>query len=196
MRRSLTLLAAALLALALPTAVMAQQACTSSTCTVTLSSVSQVVDGCGNHATPGRMRLTLSRSDPSISREDFPTVTSIEINNDARARIRFADWEFRTPGTANNAWQDGQANYVSAVAGRLRDTIFEVRPKAGAHVWSNRNPNNPNNPNAGPGELVVHVLSLQRNSRVTTTGSAYFLFMGGKGCARVGLGGELLGANQ
>ena len=49
-----------------------------------------------------------------------------------------------------------------------------------AHIWSNRNPNNPN---AGPGELVVHVLSPQRNSRVTSTGSAYFLFLGGKGCA-------------
>ncbi len=84
-------------------------------------------------------------------------------------------------------------NYVSTAAKGLGDTIFEVRPKAGAHIWSNRNPNNPN---AGPGELVVHVLSPQRNSRVTSTGLAYFLFPGGKGSARVGLGGELLGCNQ
>ncbi len=33
-------------------------------------------------------------------------------------------------------------------------------------------------------------------SQWTETGRAYFLFMGGKGCARVGPGGGLLGGNQ
>ena len=76
----------------------------------------------------------------------------------------------------------------------LGENIIEVRPKAGAHVWSNRNASDPNQ---GPGELVIPVFSPPRNTRQwTESGSAYFLFMGGKGCARVNEGGGLLGGNQ
>ncbi len=69
-------LAAALVAaaLALPTAVMAQNACNSSICTITLAKVgSPVVDGCGAHATPGRIKITLSSTNSSVTRASFPT---------------------------------------------------------------------------------------------------------------------------
>ena len=62
--------------------------------------------------------------------------------------------------------------------------IYEVRPRAGAHIWSNA------------GEMVVVNLELTSAANATTSGRAYFLFMGGQGCARVGPGGELLGGNQ
>ncbi len=71
--------------------------------------------------------------------------------------------------------------------------IYEVRPVAGAHIWSNRSRNNIQQ---GPGELVVMTLRLTSVANATSSGSAYFLFMGGKGCARVGPGGEQLGGNQ
>ncbi len=75
----------------------------------------------------------------------------------------------------------------------LGENIIEVRPKAGARVWSNRRRDNPIQ---GPGELVVQVFNLLSGSTYATAGRPYFLFMGGKGCARVGPGGGLLGGNQ
>ena len=75
----------------------------------------------------------------------------------------------------------------------IGEHIYEVRPVAGAHIWSNRTANNPIR---GPGELVVTTLRLTPVANATSSGSAYFLFMGGKGCARVNLGGEKIGGNQ
>ena len=168
--------------------------CTSSICTVSLASVSQVVDGCGEHATPGRMKLTLSSTNPQVTRRSFNTnLGFITSTNDFSST--FADWEWRTAAIGGNQWRDpdGTRN-INFSGGVLGDNIIEVRPKAGAHVWTNRNPRNINQ---GPGEMVVPVFSPPVNTRQwTETGSAYFLFMGGKGCARVNEGGELLGGVQ
>ncbi len=168
--------------------------CTSSICTVSLASVSQVVDGCGEHATPGRMKLTLSSTNPSVTRRSFNlNLGFITSTNDFNST--FSDWEWRTAAIGGNQWRDpdGTRN-INFSGGVLGDNIIEVRPKAGAHVWTNRNPRNINQ---GPGELVVPVFSPPVNTRQwTETGSAYFLFMGGKGCARVNEGGGLLGGNQ
>ncbi len=168
--------------------------CTSSICTVSLASVSQVVDGCGDHATPGRMKMTLSSTNPSVTRGSFNiNLGFITSRNDFSST--FSDWEWRTAAIGGNRWRnpDGTRN-INFSGGVLGDNIIEVRPKAGAHIWSNRNPANPNQ---GPGELVVPVFSPPENrSQWTRSGSAYFLFMGGKGCARVNEGGEKVGGNQ
>ncbi len=168
--------------------------CTSSICTVSLASVSQVVDGCGEHATPGRMKLTLSSTNPSVTRRSFNlNLGFITSTNDFNST--FSDWEWRTAAIGGNQWRDpdGTRN-INFSGGVLGDNIIEVRPKAGAHVWTNRNPRNINQ---GPGELVIPVFSPPVNtSQWTETGSAYFLFMGGKGCARVNEGGEKIGGNQ
>ncbi len=76
----------------------------------------------------------------------------------------------------------------------LGENIIEVRPKVGAHIWSNRTAGNPQR---GPGELVIPLIK-PAFSPLQYTGSseACFLFMGGKGCARVGPAGERLGGNQ
>ncbi len=193
----LTALAAAamLCFLLLAGAAQAQTTCSRSTCTVRIASERQVVDGCGEHATPGRMKIIFSSTDSSVTRASFPVAGYfIQATSDFQ-RTAFSDWEWRTPLSNNNRWQDPVTNRVGFAGGVLGENIIEVRPKAGAHVWTNRNPNNPNQ---GPGELVVQVFDLPSG---TTTpyqapGRAYFLFMGGKGCARVGLGGELLGGNQ
>ncbi len=69
-----------------------------------------------------------------------------------------------------------------------------MRPRAGAHIWSNRNPSNPIQ---GPGELVIPVVSPPvAPGQYTSAGSACFLFMGGKGCARVNAWGEKIGGTQ
>ena len=168
--------------------------CTSSICTVSLASVSQVVDGCGEHATPGRMKMTLSSTNPNVTRRSFNiNLGFITSTNDFGST--FSNWEWRTAAIGGGQWRepDGTRN-INFSGGELGENIIEVRPKAGAHVWTNRNPRNSNQ---GPGEMVVPVFSPPTNrSQWTSSGSAYFLFMGGKGCARVGPGGGLLGGNQ
>ena len=189
-------LGAAITALVVATGAQAQTppTCTSSICTVSLASVSQVVDGCGEHATPGRMKLILSSTNPNVTRQSFNiNIGFITSTNDFRST--FADWEWRTAAIGNNRWRnpDSTSN-INFSGGVLGENIIEVRPKAGAHIWTNRNANNPNQ---GPGELVIPVFSPPENrSQWTSAGSAYFLFMGGKGCARVNLGGEKIGGNQ
>ena len=182
------------LLLAGPAQAQTPPTCNSSMCTVSLASVSQVVDGCGEHATPGRMKLTLSSNNPNVTRQSFNTnLGFITSTNDFNST--FSNWEWRTAAIDNNRWRnpDSTSN-INFSGGVLGDNIIEVRPKAGAHVWTNRNPRNIQQ---GPGEMVVPVFSPPINTRQwTESGSAYFLFMGGKGCARVNEGGEKVGGNQ
>ncbi len=81
---------------------------------------------------------------------------------------------------------------MSYSVGDPGENIIEVRPRAGAHVWSNRNAANPN---AGPGELVVPVITPPvSRGQYTSAGEAYFLFTGGRGRARVNEWGETDGS--
>ena len=169
------------------------QNCTRSTCTITLKSVSPVVDGCGEHATPGRMSLTLSSSDSSKTRSNFPTSFQLRAGSEHRANDTFTNFEHRFGGR----WRDG-GPVISWAGGNLGENIIEVRPKAGARVWSNRNPSKPIQ---GPGELVVQTFNppssgSQYTSNEKNGGAAYFLFIGGKGCARVNEWGETDGTIQ
>ena len=170
--------------------------CTASTCTLRLANAgSPVVDGCGDSATIGRFKVILSSSNPNVTRQSFQTVKFLSTRNTNRTGAEFTGWEWRTPEVNRNAWQNvlGGRDSLTFAGGALGENIVEARPKAGAHIWSNRNANNPNQ---GPGELVVQVITPSSGRGFSTAGSAYFLFMGGKGCARVGPGGELLGGNQ
>ena len=54
-------LGAAITALVVAASAQAQT-CTRETCFMTLQSVSPVADGCGEHTTPGRIKLTLASS--------------------------------------------------------------------------------------------------------------------------------------
>ncbi len=203
MKRSLTFALAALaLACVAPLKVQAQlppppPQCTTSTCTMRLvpASGNTVVDGCGDSATPGRFKVILSSSNPNVTARSFTTVKFLSTRNTNRAGAEFTDWEWRTPEVNSNAWQNvlGGRDSLTFAGGSLGENIVEARPKAGAHIWSNRNASNPNQ---GPGELVVQVITPAPGRGYSTAGSAHFLFMGGKGCARVGPGGELLGGNQ
>ena len=188
-------LAAALLALAPAAQAQTPPNCWSGICTVTLANAgSPVVDGCGEHATPGRMKLILSSGNPNVTRRSFNlNIGLITSQNDFGST--FHDWEWRTAAIGGNRWRNPDStNKMNFSGGVLGDNIIEVRPKAGARVWTNRNPDNVNQ---GPGELVIPVFSPPTNtSQWTERGSAYFLFMGGKGCARVNEGGERLGGNQ
>ncbi len=173
----------------------AQTACTRATCAMTLKSVSPVVDGCGDHTRPGRIALTLSSTDGQTrTRGDFPTTVFAEIGNEFRVGSPvFDDWEWRNENSNRGAWQRVPPGRWGISAPGIGENIYEMRPVAGAHIWSNRNARNPNQ---GPGELVVSTLRLTSVVNAASSGSAYFLFMGGKGCARVGPGGGLLGGNQ
>ena len=168
--------------------------CNSNICTVSLASVSQVVDGCGDHATPGRMVLTLSSNNPNVTRRSFNlNIGLIRSQNDFNST--FGDWEWRTQAIGGNRWRnpDGGIRAINFSGGALGENLIEVRPKAGAHIWTNRNPANINQ---GPGELVVPVFTPPENAQWTRAGSAYFLFMGGKGCATVNEGGQTDGTIQ
>ena len=191
----LTVLAAAMLCfLLLAGAAQAQTTCTRATCAMTLKRVSAVVDGCGDHARPGRLALTLSSTDGQTrTRNDFPAVVFAEIGSEHRTAGAFTDWEWRNENSNRGAWQRVPAQRWGMAAPNTGEHIYEVRPVAGAHIWSNRSRNNIQQ---GPGELVVMTLRLTSVANATSSGSAYFLFMGGKGCARVGPGGEQLGGNQ
>ena len=172
--------------------VQAQTTCNQGICTVRIASDRQVVDGCGEHATPGRMKVIFESTNSSVTRASFPTggYFIIAVND---FRSSFSDWEWRTPALNSNRWQDASVDRIGFAGGAFGENIIEVRPKAGAHVWTNRNPSNPNQ---GPGELVVPVFSLPDGSNYRGVGSAYFLFMGGKGCASVNEGGQTDGTIQ
>ena len=173
----------------------AQTTCDRNKCIVRMASDRQVVDGCGEHATPGRMKIIFSSTDANVTRTNFPVSGFfISATSDLRPNT-FSEWEWRTQGLNGGRWSDATLNRITFAGGVLGENFIEVRPKAGAHVWSNRNPANINQ---GPGELVVQNFRLNRGggSNWASAGNAYFLFMGGKGCARVGLGGDLLGGNQ
>ncbi len=208
------MLAAAVVALTLTATVAHAQNCTRGTCVATLQSVSPVVDGCGDHARPGRMKFTLASSrsvtynegktgtyatlfpprtvnnvpvDPSEetrSRSNFPTTVFAEIGTEQRRAGVFQDWEWRNENSNSGMWQRVPPNRMPMSAPSVGENIYEVRPVAGAHIWSNA------------GEMVVVTLTLTSVANATVQGSTYFLFMGGKGCARVGPGGERLGGNQ
>ena len=194
----LTVLAAAATAcFLLPAgAAQAQTTCNNSICTVRIAQVSPVVDGCGEHATPGRMKIIFSSTDSSVTRASFPVAGYfIQAASEYRRSPAFSDWEWRSSASNNNRWTDPASNRIGWAGGKLGENIIEVRPKAGAHVWSNRNASNPIQ---GPGELVVQTFDLPSGGTTPyrAPGRAYFLFMGGKGCARVGPGGGLLGGSQ
>ena len=142
------------------------------------------------------MKIIFSSTDSSVTRASFPVAGYlIQAASEYRQPTAFSDWEWRSTATNNNRWTDPAANRIGWVSGVLGENIIEVRPKAGAHVWSNRRRGNPIE---GPGELVVQTFDLPSGSttQYQAPGTAYFLFMGGKGCARVGPGGGLLGGNQ
>ncbi len=167
--------------------------CTKQTCTITLQSDSQVVDGCGDHATPGCMKMTFASTNPNVERLSFNSVVFVTPGNEHRIGSTFADWEWRSKNVSGNTWQSGLGGQFGVAALGLGTHIVEVRPKAGAHIWSVERGREGNvTRSAAPGGIIVQTFAL----RDSPNGRAYFLFMGGKGCARVGLGGELLGGNQ
>ncbi len=140
------------------------------------------------------MALTLSSTDGQTrARGDFPTTVFAEIGSEHRAGVAFQDWEWRNENSNRGTWQQAPLQRWGISAPSIGENIYEVRPVAGARIWSNRTANNPIQ---GPGELVVQTLRLTSVANATSSGSAYFLFMGGKGCARVGPGGGRLGGNQ
>ncbi len=152
------------------------------------------MDGCGERATPGRMKLILESSDSTVTRGSFLTVLFISGGVEYRTAGNFTDWEWRNKSQNNNRWNNNSNNQIGFGGGLFGENIIEVRPKAGAHIWSNRNRNDINQ---GPGELVVQTFRYDQNrNRYTPAGGAYFLFMGGKGCARVNESGAKVGGNQ
>ncbi len=194
----LTLLATALLALTLTLPAgeaHAQATCDRNKCTVRMASVNggQVVDGYGGAATLGRMKIIFSSTDPSVMRASFQISGYwIQATSDLRATA-FSNREWRATASNRNQWQDPAANRIGFAGGVLGANLIEVRPKAGAQIWSNRNLSNIQR---SPGELVVQDFRLNPGSNHGVAGSAHFLFTGGKGCATLDEWGETDGSTQ
>ncbi len=206
-------LGAAILALVVAAGASAQT-CTSETCLMTLQSVSPVADGCGEHARPGRVKLTLASSQPvtynagktgryaerfptrtvtvpvdpadeTRSRNDFPITVFAEIGRDTVISDDvFQDWEWRNENSNRGQWQRVSPRRWGVTAPDVGEHIYEVRPVAGARIWGNY------------GEMMVGTLQMNPVSNATSSGNAYFLFMGGKGCARVNHAGQTDGTIQ
>ncbi len=155
----LTALAAMTCFLLFASAAQAQTTCNRFICTVALANAgSPVVDGCGEHATPGRMKVIFESTDSSVTRASFPVAGYfIQAASEYRRPPAFSEWEWRTQALNGGRWTDPDANRIGWAGGVLGENIIEVRPKAGAHVWSNRNASNPIQ---GPGELVVQTFDL------------------------------------
>ena len=121
-----------------------------------------------------------------MTRRSFNTVVGfLGTSNQERAGLEFTDWEFRIGGVNAGQWTDvtGGTNSINFAGGQLGGNIIEVRPKAGARIWSNRVAGNPMQ---GPGPMViVDIDPPKAPGQYRHAGGAYFLFMGGKGCARV-----------
>ena len=164
----------------------AQTACTPQTCTVSLHSVSGhvAVSGCGNRVSrPGRMRVELSTTNPAVTREDFlPKTYSIYPESEHRTST-FGDYEWRKPGDSSWTPAAGIGYIISGYRpDKIGTNIIEVRPAAGARVWSTSGvPGRQYN----PGQLVVQLFEIRTASMNTGMGhnQAYFLFTGGEGCS-------------
>ncbi len=179
--------------------------CTKATCTVALQGFSYpVVDGCGEHATPGRIKLILSSTNPAVTPDSFSSAnlglvfTDFDRQAAPKSKPDFgSDLQWRNKDHNSNAWKDfgthASKPVIPFVKGVLGENIIEVRPKAGTRIWSNRDPNNIQQ---GPGELVIQTFGPPNGPRFTQQGSAYLMFMGGKGCARVNQGGGTDGTIQ
>ena len=180
-----------------------------------LAPVSPVADGCGEHATPARVKLTLASSrsvtynagkrdryatlfppktvpnvpvDPANetrARGDFPITVFAEIGRERDVSDDvFEDWEWRNENTNRGQWQRVSPSRWGISAPDVGEHIYEVRPVAGARIWSKA------------GEMMVVTLQLNPVSTATARGNAYFLFTGGKGCARVNHAGRAIGGIQ
>ncbi len=59
--------------------------CNNSICTARVAGVygSRVVDGCGDHATPGRFKVILSSTSPNVERASFKTLIYLNVEKDA-----------------------------------------------------------------------------------------------------------------
>ncbi len=102
------------------------------------------MQGCGDHATPGRFKVILSSTNPNVTPQSFTAVKYLSTN-EYRAGAKFLDWEWRTPEVNSNAWQNvfGGRDALTFAGGNLGENIVEVRPKAEAHIWSIRTDGNP-----------------------------------------------------
>ena len=143
----------------------------------------------------GRYATLFPPSDPATvpvdpanetrTRDDFPTIVYAEIGRERDVSDDvFEDWEWRNENINYGMWQRVSPLRWGISASVIGENIYEVRPVAGARIWGKA------------GELELTTLQLTSVANATTRGSAYVMFMGGKGCARVGPGGGLLGGNQ
>ncbi len=86
------------------------------------------------------MKVIFESTDANVTRANFP-VSGYFINATSDLRpTTFSEWEWRFSGLNDNRWSDSTLNRIGFASGVLGENLIEVRPKAGAHVWSNRNP--------------------------------------------------------
>ncbi len=132
----LTALAAAMTFFLLPVAPAQAQTppdCNNSICTARVAGVygSRVVDGCGDHAMPGRFKVILSSTNPNVERSSFKTGISLNVEKDEShgSADMFRDFEWR--GGSRNSWNDlvpGGFGHIVFYGGDLGENIVEVRP--------------------------------------------------------------------
>ena len=125
----------AALVLALPSAVMAQNACTTGTCTVSVTGniKGYHVGGCGGDHL--RWHVRLSSTNPAVAFRDFGGSTvRIEVRTQPSNEWRQLEWR-RVGGAWQNFAPSREGGHVTFGTGSVdQDLTLDIRPKAGAVI--------------------------------------------------------------
>ncbi len=178
----LTALIAALaaMALALPSAVMAQNACTTGTCTVSITGNINGSDmsGCGDDYL--RWHVRLSSTNSAVTFRDFGGSTiRIEVRSQPSTEWNQLEWR-REGGAWQNLAPSLDGGYATFGTGSLdRNLALDIRPKAGAVIKGFGG-------GIGSGMMAFWVDEIRANPKpfaVRKTSTTAF-FSSGEGCGR------------
>ncbi len=174
------IVALAVLLLALPSAVMAQNACTTGTCTVSITGNINGSDmsGCGGDHL--RWHVRLSSTNPAVGYTDFGASTlRIELKSQPTAEWNQLEWR-REGGAWGILSPSRDGGYVFFGTGALdQDFTLDIRPKAGAVIKGFGN-------GIGSGMMAFWVDGINNPSQpfaVRKTSTTAF-FSSGEGCGR------------
>ncbi len=181
-REHLTALIVALaaLVLALPSAVMAQNACTTGTCTISVTGNinGYHVGGCGGDHL--RWHLRLSSTNPAVAFRDFGGSTvRIEVKSQPTTEWNQLEWR-REGGAWQNLAPSREGGYATFGTGALdQDLTLDIRAGAGAVIKGFGG-------NIGSGMMAVWIDEIRSNPKpyaVRKSRTTAF-FSSGEGCGR------------
>jgi len=173
----------------LATPAMAQNACDTTNCKITLQTGagSPFLKGCGEGADIGRIEYVLSSPNGQSNINDFQTtyLTRTESAHSLYPRVVTGKLEYRNRTSTGNNWQDVFENNVNVFkAGATLDVpvVWEFRAKAGAVIGDSKA--------EGNRRRTMEILKLDSGVFNIAFESRHqvLFFLGGEGCGQWGFG--------